>query len=253
MHLKIKNIITFCLIGIAAYMATDIIHEVIGHSGTCLIIGQKIKLLTSVYFKSKPGSVLTDLGGPGSNLLFGYLIFYILKKNKNIPITLRLLLTLTMIYNFYWFSGTILQSSFSKIGDFTYAVKQLNIGMFGKFILITGALASYYFTIRLNKTHFNKISLLLPEFPLKQFVYYSYIAAAVSATIAGLFFPFERIMAAHEGLLEMIASLPIVFIGSKDKLKIDVYNIKSNLITFNLIVIILYILFCFTLGRGFVM
>jgi hypothetical protein len=253
MNLKIKNIITFCLIGIAAYMATDIIHEVIGHSGTCLIIGQKIKLLTSVYFKSKPGSVLTDLGGPGSNLLFGFLIFYILKQNKNIPITLSLLLTLTMIYNFYWFSGTILQSSFSKTGDFTYAVKQLNIGMLGKFILIIGGLTSYYFTIRMNKTHFDKINILFPEFPLKQFVYYSYIAAAVSATIAGLFFFNGSIRAAHEGLMEMIASLPIIFIGSKNNLKINVYNIKSNRITFNLIVIILYILFCFTLGRGFVM
>ena len=253
MNLKFNNIITFCLIGIAAYMATDIIHEVIGHSGTCLLIGQKIKLLTSVYFKSKPGSVLTDLGGPVSNLLFGFLIIYILQKKQNFSVTFRLLLTLIMIYNFYWFSGTILQSSFSKIGDFTYALRQLNIGIFGKFILIIGGLTSYYFTIRLNITQFNKINLIFPKFPLRQFVYYSYIAAAVSATIAGLFFLPERIMAAHEGLLEMIASIPIIFIGSKDKIKIDAYNIQSKLITFNLIVTILFVLFCFTLGKGFVL
>ncbi len=253
MNLKIKNIITFCLIGVAAYMATDIIHEVIGHSGTCVAIGQKIKLLTSVYFKSKPGSVLTDLGGPVSNLLFGFLIFYILRQSKNISVTFRLLLTLTMLYNFYWLSGTILQSSFSKIGDFTYAMKQLNIGMFGKFILIIGSLASYYFTIKLNKTHFHKINLIFPEFPLRQFVYISYIAAALSATTAGLFFSPERLMAAHEGLLEMIASLPIIFISSKNQLKIDTYNMKSKPSAFNLIVTILFIIFCFTLGRGFVL
>lgn len=252
MNLKIKNIVTFCLIGIAAYMITDIIHEVIGHSGTCLIIGQKIKLLTSVYFKSKPGSVLTDLGGPVSNLLSGILIFYILKHSKNISVTFRLLLTLTMLYNFYWYSGTILQSSFSKTGDFTYALKQLNVGIIGKYILIVCGLTSYYFAIKLNKKHFNKINLIFPEFPLRQFVYYSYIAAAISATIAGLFFSPERITAAHEGLLEMIASLPVIFISSKDKLKVEVYSIKSNPVTFNLIATILFVLFCFTLGRGFI-
>jgi hypothetical protein len=253
MNLKIKNIITFCLIGIAAYMLTDIIHEVIGHSGTCLVIGQKIKLLTSVYFKSKPGSVLTDLGGPVSNLLFGFLIFYFLKHDKNISITFRLLLTLAMFYNFYWFSGTILQSGFSRIGDFTYPVEELNVGMFGKFILLIGGFASYYFTIRLNRTQFNKINLSIPEFPLRKFVYYSYVAAAVSAIIAGLFFSSNRIMAAYEGLLEMIASLPIIFISSKDKIKIEVYSFKSMPNIFNFIVTVLFILFCFTLGRGFVL
>ena len=58
-------------------------------------------------------------------------------------------------------------------------------------------------------------------------------------------------MAAREGLLEMIASMPIIFIGSKDKLRIEAYNIKSNLRIFNFIVTIIFILFCFTLGRGF--
>ena len=253
LNLKILNIITFCAIGIAAYMTTDIIHEVIGHSGTCLIIGQKIKLLTSVYFKSKPGNVLTDLGGPVSNLLFGFLIFYFLKYKKNISINFILLLTLAMLYNFYWFSGTILQSCFSKIGDFTYAIEKLKSGILGKSILLIGSVVSYYFIIMLNRTQFNKINLYFPEFPLRQFVYYSYIAAAVSAIIAGLFFSPDRIMAAHEGFLEMIASLPIIFISSKDKLKIEAYSFKSMSNIFNIVVIFLFILFCFTLGRGFIL
>ena len=241
--MKIKHITTFCLIGIAAYMATDFIHEVIGHSGTCLIIGQKIKLLTSVYFRSIPGSVLTDLGGPISNLLFGFVIFFILKQKKDFSISIWLLLSLTMLYNFYWFSGTILQSSFSKTGDWTYAINQLNIGIFGKLLLIIVGSISYYFSIRVNRVHFNKTNIIFSEFPLKQFIYYSYFSAAVSATIAGLFFAPDSMIAAYKGLLEMMASLPIIFIISKNKIKIVGYKIKSPHITFNYIIIILFILF----------
>ncbi len=248
---KIKEIISYSLIGVAAYMATDIVHEVFGHAGTCLIIGQKIKLLTSVYFRSQPGSIITDLGGPLANLSFGLLIFYFLKMKRNFPILLRLLLFLTMLYSFYWFSGTIIESSFSGSGDWTYLIKQLDLRGLGKIILIITGMAAYYFSIRLNYRQFNEIRFTFSEFPLKQFIYGSYIAATLAAVIAGLFFTPDRIMAAREGLLEMIASMPIIFIGSKDKLRIEAYNIKSNLRIFNFIVTIIFILFCFTLGRGF--
>lgn len=252
MNLKTRNIVTFCLIGVAAYMAADIIHEVFGHAGTCLLIGEKISLLTSAYFKSEPGSPLTDLGGPAANLIAGILIFYFLTKSKSISVAARLFLTLIMLYNFYWFSGTVLQSLFSTIGDFTYTLKQLNAGLYGKIALAAGGVASYHFTIKLNKTSFNKIRLAHPDFPLKKFVYYSYIAGAVSAAIAGLFFSPARLAAAHEGLLEMVASIPVFFISYGDKIQADSYNFHPKFTAFNLVVGALFILFCFTLGRGFI-
>lgn len=120
MEEKIKSIVTVSFIGIIAYMCTDVIHEVIGHSGTCLILGNKIDLLTSAFFKSSPGSFITDLGGPVSNLLFGVLTYFILKSVVNKSLLSSFFLLNLMSYNFFWFSGTILQSSFSKTGDWTY-------------------------------------------------------------------------------------------------------------------------------------
>ena len=143
---KIKEIISYSLIGVAAYMATDIVHEVFGHAGTCLIIGQKIKLLTSVYFRSQPGSIITNIGRLTlANLSFGLLIFYFLKMKRNFPILLRLLLFLTMLYSFYWFSGTIIESSFSGSGDWTYLIKQLDLRGLGKIILIITGMAALLF------------------------------------------------------------------------------------------------------------
>ena len=252
MNAKIKNIITFSLIGVSAFMFTDIIHEVIGHSGTSLMLGNKITLLTSVYFRSVPGNFIIDLGGPLSNLLFGILIFYILKRNKDLSVLYRLLFLLTMSYNFYWFSGTILQSSFSKMGDWTYTINQLNIGMFGKALLILSSITAYYFSIKLIKAQFIKIKLYFSEFPLRQSIYYSYFAAVIAAVIAGLFFAPARATAAREGALEMIASLPILFIVSRDRIKVDAYETKSRL-SFNIIIFILFIVFCLTLGQGFIL
>lgn len=252
MEAKTKEIITFSLIGIAAYIFADTIHEVIGHSLACLIIGQHITLLTSVYFRSTPGSVITDLGGPIANLIFGLLIFFVLKHRENMPILTMFLLLLLMAYNFFWFSGTILQSSFSKTGDWTYAIKELNIGSFGKPLLIIVGIDAYYLSIRLIGTHFKKFSSLYPGFPLKQSIFYSYIAAVAAAAIAGLFFSPDRIHAAFEGLLEMIGSIPILFMVSRKKVKLESLEIKPDMFL-NATILVLFIIFCLTLGRGFVL
>ena len=193
MNSKNRNLISFALVGIAAYMFTDIIHEVIGHSVASLILGQKIILLTSVFFRSKPGSIIIDIAGPLSNIFFGVLIFFILKYKRDLKILTRLLLFLIMIYNFYWFSGTVLQSSWSKTGDWTYTVQQLNIGEYGKILLIIFGIVFYYFSIKLNKTQNDKINLIYTGIPLKQFIFYSYFAAAAAAIIAGLFFTPNRL------------------------------------------------------------
>lgn len=252
LNARIKNIITFSSIGAAAYILADIIHEVIGHSCTCILAGHKITLLTSVYFRSIPGSIFTDLGGPASNLIFGFLIYYILIKKKNLPVLLGFLLLLTMSYNFFWFSGTILQSSFSPTGDWTYAAKGLNIGLYAKPFLAAAGIAAYYFFIRVVKTQYAIFKLNFPAFPLKLFIYISYFAAVAAAVIAGLFYYPGRMHAAFEGLLEMIGSLPVLFIGIGEKFKYTHYKTNQSPI-FNILIFAVFIVFCLTLGRGFIL
>jgi hypothetical protein len=250
MAAKTQNLITFSLIGIAAYMFADILHEVVGHAGACLIQGHKIELLTSVYFRSSPGSIITDIGGPVSNLLFALLIYLILNQTKSLSLLSRLFLLNMMAYNLFWFSGTILQSSFSKTGDWAFAMTEINIGIFGKFILIIGSIVAYIFSIKLIKAQVTKFTSYFSEFQLKQSIYYSYFAAAIGAIIAGLFFKANRGHAAFEALLEMIASVPILFIIPANKVNPVTYETKSRYI-FTIITCLLLIMFCLTLGRGY--
>lgn len=132
------------IVGILSYIVADTIHEVIGHGETCLFIGNKIELLTSVYFKSSPGSILVDIGGPVANLIFGLLTFYILTKTS----FTKLFLFQVTAYNLFWFAGTILHSSFNKTGDWTFAVKEIVSEPFGKIILITTGILSYIVILR---------------------------------------------------------------------------------------------------------
>ncbi|MEO7049264.1 MAG: hypothetical protein ABI091_28430, partial [Ferruginibacter sp.] len=207
--MKFKQVFTLSSVGVFAFMLTDIFHEVLGHGGACLMLGQKIDLITSVYFKSRPGSFLTDIGGPVSNLFFGIVLYFFLQKRNNLSTLFYFLLFTIMSYNFFWFSGTILQSSFSKTGDWAYLIQQFNIGTFAKPLLIITGIIAYIFSIKLIRVILNKIRIYFPEFPLKQSILYSWFAAASAAVIAGLFFSNDKMHAAFEGLMEMIASLPI--------------------------------------------
>lgn len=247
MNEKQNEIITSGLIGISAYMCADISHEVIGHGGVAMISGNHIDLLTSVFFKSTPGGIITDLAGPLSNLFFGLLIFAILKLKSNKSFLFTLWLTTVMAYNFFWFSGTILQSGFSKTGDWIYTISQLNIGTTATFLLIISGIIAFLISFKFVANGFSDLKQGFSKISLKQSTIYAYLFAILAANAAGLFYVPDRISASKEGLLEMLASLPILFVGQKaSETQITV---ETDWI-FYFSIFTSYILFCLTLGKG---
>lgn len=233
-------------VGILSYIVADIIHEVIGHGGTCLIIGNKIGLLTSVYFKSSPGNILVDIGGPTANLVFGGLTFYILTK-----ITFaKLFIFQVTAYNLFWFSGTILYSAISKTGDWTFAVKEIVSEPYGKILLIISGILFYIIIIRILNSYLRLRNNEEQIEPLtKKNILYSFIFASIAAFVAGLFYQPERLHSALEGLLEMAASLPILFLKISNNPFDENYKFRLNHF-FGLTVFIVYLVFCLTLGKG---
>jgi hypothetical protein len=230
-------------------MVTDALHEVIGHGGICLLLGHHIDMLTSVYFKSHPGSAIVDIGGPIINLLFAILIHVFLAHRKELSLLTRLLLLSIMAYNFLWFSGTILQSGFSKSGDWTQIIKESNIGAMGKALLITAGVIAYWISIKVIRGHVDRFRNTFTGFPLRQTFMYAWAAGAIVAILAGLFFKYDRLHAAMEGLLEMIGILPIVFIVKDKKNAISNYKAATSWF-FTVTIAVLFVVFCLTLGRG---
>ena len=249
MNKKTNSIITSASIGITAYMFTDIIHEVIGHSSAALIAGYDITLLTSVYFKSNPINFIIGLCGPLSNLFFGILLFVILKSKTFKSSLTNLFLTTLFAYNLFWFSGTILESSYNKTGDWTYAVAQLNIGTLTKPLLIIVGIIAYLLSIKLVANRFSSLKFRFSKITLRQSTYYAYFFGILAAIVAGLFFAPDRIAASKEGLMEMVASLPILFMNRKENENNKQVSDNTNWIIY-FAVFITYILFCLILGKG---
>jgi len=245
--MKGKWIMTVSAVGVAAYMLADVLHEVVGHGGACLIIGHRIDLISSVYFKSHPGSFLIDLGGPVSNLFFGLLIHGFLKRRKHLSLFSAFLLLNIMTYNLFWFSGTILQSGFST-GDWTYSINELHIGTLGKPVLIIAGIMAYLLSIKITRRHVNRMKEIFTGFQLKQSILYAWLAAVTAAVIAGLFFKYDRMHAAFEGLLEAIGALPIIFITGKQT-KANNYQPATSPV-FVVVIFVLFVAFCLALGRG---
>ena len=236
-------------VGIAAYMITDALHEIIGHGGICLLLGHHIDMLTSVYFKSHPGSAIVDISGPIINLLFAMLVHVFLTDRKGLSLLTSLLLLSIMAYNFFWFAGTILQSGFSNSGDWTQIIKESNIGAMGKVLLIIAGVIAYWISIKVIQVHVNRFRNTFTGFSLKQTFTYAWLAGAILAMLAGLFFKNDRLHAAMEGLLEMIGILPIVFIVKDKKTTISNYPPAPSWF-FTATIAVLLVVFCFTLGRG---
>jgi hypothetical protein len=233
-------------VGILSYIVSDIIHEVIGHGGTCLIMGNKIELLTSVYFKSSPGNILVDISGPTANLIFGGLTFYILTRTS----FAKLFLFQVTAYNLFWFSGTILHSVISKTGDWTFAVKEIVREPYAKILLIISGISFYVIILRVLNFYLSiKNGDQQIESLTRKNIFYSFIFASIASFVAGFFFQSDRLHSALEGLLEMTASLPILFLKFRDKSIDENYKFRPNHF-FRLTVFILYLFFCLTLGKG---
>jgi hypothetical protein len=246
MNKQNKKLWYLAAIGILSYMVADIIHEVIGHCITSLIFGNKIELLTMVYFKSSPGNVLVDIGGPIANLFFGGLSFYLLTKSS----FAQLFLFQVTAYNLFWFSGTILHSAISQSGDWTFAIKELLSEPYSKILLISAGIIFYMIIIRLLNYYLSLNANEPQTEPLsKHTILYSYLFATLGAFVAGLFYATDRLHSGLEGLLEMAASLPILFLKFRKKTIHKTYQFRLNYYV-GLAVFILYIAFCLTLGKG---
>lgn len=240
-----RKLITYTAVGLLAYMITDIVHEVIGHGGTSLLLGNKIVLLTSVYFKSNPGNIFVDIGGPVANLVCGLLALMLLKRTQKI-FSILLLIHIS-VYNLFWFAGTVLHSAISKIGDWTFAIKEVNIVQFEKYILGIAGVILYVLIIKILTSQLAEI--VEKKRLTKQDFIIPFLFASLSAFFAGLFFRQDSFHSGLEGLLEMAASIPILFLRFK-------YSNASHTLSINykfiFAILILYLAFCLTLGKGIV-
>jgi hypothetical protein len=108
---------TLIAIAIIAFVLSDILHEAVGHGGTCLLEGCKVIVISSVHAECSYDSRLVAAGGTLVNLLVGLLGFPVLRLTQSWSWPSRYFVWLLMTVNLLQGAVNYLFSGAGNIGD----------------------------------------------------------------------------------------------------------------------------------------
>jgi hypothetical protein len=241
-------------LGICAYIVADVIHEVIGHGGTCILSGGSISLLSSAFFYSNNGNTLVDIGGPVANILAGILFWLLLNFNKNSSSRTKYFFILLMAFNLFWGTGQLIYSGITNKDDWSYLISGLQPIWFWRTVFVVVGVVFYATIIRITSI---KILQITGDDPRrrKQLILIPYLAAGVSASFAASFDLIGALLAIKEGALETFAGfIGLLLILRRNSKAGSNYTSNYSPIIRNLKWIIsisvLYVIFVIIMGHG---
>jgi hypothetical protein len=201
---------TLAAIGALAYCVSDVVHEVLGHAGSCVLSGGQVALLSSAWFRCQGGGVAADLGGPIANLLAGGLLWLALSCGiVRIRPQLRLLVLLTLVFNLFWAGGGMLYSALTGQDDGALLVSARQPPWLYRVILFVCGLLLYRWTMRLLA---REIQPFLDESGRSsrprsgRLLLVPYLAAGIAACLAALTYGPDALGAVQEAALESFAA-----------------------------------------------
>lgn len=109
--------LTVGAIGILAYMLGNVLHEAVGHGGTCLLVGGKPLVLSSVHFECSFDHRLVYAGGTLMNLIAGAVFFLLGRFTGRDWPRLKYFFWISMAVNLYTGTGYFLFSGIGGFGD----------------------------------------------------------------------------------------------------------------------------------------
>lgn len=202
--------LTVCAVAVIAACIVTTDHEAIGHGSACLLLGGRIKLLTSVYFDCAGSRASVAACGPLGNLIGATLAWLALKILPAGRPRLRLLLLLVMAMEFFWEAGYMLYSMALGEGDYAIAAR----AAFGalawplRIAIFCAGIALYMIAIRAA------VSAARPFADAGALLRLSWFAASLAAVLASAFYAPDRGAAMIQGALEIGAgSIPLFASG----------------------------------------
>jgi hypothetical protein len=132
---------TIIAISALAYTLANIVHEGVGHGGTCVLVGARATVLNAIFFEyDEHGATLVQqkwisAGGTIANLLVGLPILPVLRRER-LPASSRYFLWLFAAVNLLTAFGYLLFSGIAGIGDWANVAQGL-----GPPWLLRGAMA----------------------------------------------------------------------------------------------------------------
>jgi hypothetical protein len=225
--------LTISAIAITAMCVATFAHEAAGHGSACLLQGDRITQLTSVYFQC---SIKTGVAaaGPLGNFVAGLLGWIGLKALPERAARGRLFALLTLAFSLFWAAGYAIYSAVLNDGDYAFAARDL-LGSppWWRIAAIMVGIALY---VLCNRLVVQRTSVLR----------IAWVAATTAAAAAALLYTPDRIGSVEQALLEIgAASLPLLGNRAPD----DTPAIMRSPVWIA-VALVVFAGFAATLGRG---
>ena len=190
--------LTVIAVSALAFIASNVLHEGLGHGGACLLVGGKPLSLTAVYFDHDSAG-LSDLrsrfiaaGGPIVNLVTGIIGLIALRGMKGVPGPGRYLVWLVTTLGLFMATGYLLFSGVGGIGDLAIVTKGLQPAWLWRVLLALAGAALYLLSAIVAAAEFGRIAgppgdTLVPR--ARRIALVSYLTGAVVICAAGILNP----------------------------------------------------------------
>jgi hypothetical protein len=122
--IRSDSVPTLAAIGTLAYVCCDLLHELVGHGGTCVATGGQPATFSTVHFQClggwQPG---VCAAGIVFNIVAGTALWLIARRNAKLTIRVRYFVWLAMAYNLFTGWGYVVSSSLGNSGDLANAFR----------------------------------------------------------------------------------------------------------------------------------
>jgi len=237
---------TVAACGVLAATLATILHETVGHGLGCYAEGGTVTLLTSIWFRCRGASTLTDAGGALASLLGGAIGLALLRRRR-IDGGLWLTLTLFTAFSLFWFSGQLVVHAITNHDDWAVIAHRLQWPSWWRAGSVALGIALYVATIRLMVGTLRGRGLLRSNA-----IRMGYAAGACSAAVAGLMWGAMPIRSALEGVFTLgVLPLGLLSIASATRQHDsgDIVSVQRS--TFLLALSsVLFLAFLLIQGRG---
>jgi len=154
---------TVTAIAIVAYALANLVHEGLGHGGTCIAVGGRLTALSAVHAECASegrGQLATSLvaaAGTLANLLAGGMAWLLLTRKEPRPTSGGYFLWLFMTLNLLQGTGYWLFSGVANVGDWAHLVADLHPPWLYRAILALLGAAGYWGAIGLGLRTLNPL------------------------------------------------------------------------------------------------
>lgn len=189
--------LTVIAISVVAAAVVDVMHELVGHGGACVLSGAQPLVVSTVHFECSVDSRMISAGGTIVNLIAG-VICWLLARRVQAP-RLRYFWWLMMVFNFLDGGGYFLYSGVANIGDWSYVIHDLHPAWAWRVgLTVLGFFLYWWFVVvsiralqpLLSPNQEQRLSLA------RRLTFIPYFMNGVLLTVAGLFNPVGMMLVA---------------------------------------------------------